>query len=306
VPNGTPAKKNHLRHLENTPLIVGCLLIFDSLHFVFARLLLPYLPPATASFYVMAIATIEVAIYMQLRDGIRLNVLRRHLWFLHSVGFLVAASTILTFISVAYIDPGTASLLGKSSVLFGVGLGVFWLRERLTRVQTLGTMLAVGGVIIITFQPGDYLRLGSFIVLVAALMYALHNALFKRYGAGMGLADFFLFRLGFTMLFSFLIATVRGELYLPPGWQAWAILLLTATVNTVLSRSLFYLVLKRLNLSLHSIILSLSPVVAIGWTLLLFGVWPTVQQLIGGAAVIAGVMLAVGLASHIKVKRRRV
>jgi drug/metabolite transporter (DMT)-like permease len=119
----------------------------------------------------------------------------------------------------------------------------------------------------------------------------------------MSLADFFLFRLGFTMLFSFLIATARGELYLPPGWQAWAILFLTGTVNTVLSRSLFYLALQRLNLSLHSIILSLSPVVAVGWTLLLFGVWPTLQQLIGGAAVIVGVMLAVGLAGQLKVKR---
>jgi O-acetylserine/cysteine efflux transporter len=246
----------------------------------------------------MAIATIEVAIFMQLRGGIHFDVLWRHLWFFLSVGFLVAASTILTFISVAYIDPGTASLLGKSSVLFGIGFGVFWLRERLTSIQVVGTMLAIAGVIIITFQPGDYLRFGSFLVLGAALMYALHNALFKRYGGGMNLADFFLFRLGCTALFSFVIAVARDELYLPPGWQAWTVLFLTGTVNTVLSRGLFYLVLKRLNLSIHSIILTLSPVVAVGWTLLLFGVWPTGQQLIGGAAVIVGVMIAVGLASQ--------
>ncbi len=304
MPSHLPAPKAHLRHLENTPLIVGCLLIFDSLHFIFARLLLPYLPPATSSFYVMAIATIEVAVFKQLRGSIHFDVLWHHLWFFLSVGFLVAASTILTFISVAFIDPGTASLLGKSSVLFGVGLGVFWLRERLTPIQTLGTMLAIGGVAIITFQPGDYLRFGSFIVLGASLLYALHNALFKRYGGGMSLMDFFLFRLGCTALFSFVIAIARNELLLPPGWQAWAILLLTGTVNTVLSRGLYYLALKRLNLSLHSIILSLSPVVAIGWTLLLFGVWPTRQQLIGGAAVITGVMLAVGLVSQMKVRRR--
>jgi O-acetylserine/cysteine efflux transporter len=304
VPSESPASKAHPRHLENTPLIVGCLLIFDSLHFIFARLLLPYLPPVTSSFYVMAIATIEVAVFMQLRGGIHFDVLWHHLWFFLSVGFLVAASTILTFMSVAFIDPGTASLLGKSSVLFGVGLGVFWLRERLTPIQTLGTMLAIGGVVIITFQPGDYFRFGSFIVLGASLLYALHNALFKRYGGGMSLIDFFLFRLGCTALFSFVITIARDELLLPPGWQAWAILLLTGTVNTVLSRGLYYLALKRLNLSLHSIILSLSPVVAIGWTLLLFGVWPTRQQLIGGAAVITGVMLAVGLVSQMKVRRR--
>ena len=124
--------KAQLRYLDNTPLIVGCLLIFDSLHFIFARLLLPYLPPTTSSLYVMAIATVEVAVFAQLQGGIHLAVLRRYLWFFLSMGFLVAASTILTFMSVAFIDPGTASLLGKSSVLFGVGFGVFWLRERLS------------------------------------------------------------------------------------------------------------------------------------------------------------------------------
>ena len=70
-------------------------------------------------------------------------------------------------------------------------------------------------------------------------------------------------------------------------------LLLAGTINVVISRALFYLALQRLNLSLHSIILTLSPVVAVGWTLVLFDTWPTVQQLIGGAVVILGVILTV-------------
>ena len=80
----------------------------------------------------------------------------------------------------------------------------------------------------------------------------------------------------------------------PPSWQAWAILLLASTVNVVLSRVLFYLALQRLALSLHSVVMTLSPVVAIGWTLLLFDIWPTWRQLLGGAVVICGVMMALG------------
>lgn len=282
------------RHLENTPLVMSSLLILDSLHLVFARLLLPYLPPTTSSLYVLAIATVEVALILRIWGHIHLEVLRRHFWFFLSIGFLVGSSTILTFMAVAFIDPGTGSLLLKSSIVFSVGLGVIWLRERLTSTQTIGAIIAIAGVVIITFQPGDYLRLGSLLVLVAALMYALHTALFKRYSGGMSLADFFLFRLGCTTAFLFLITSVRGELLLPPGWQAWAILFLTGTVNIVLSRGLYYLALQRLSLSLHSIILTLSPVVTIAWTLLLFEVRPTPQQLIGGVAVIAGVMMTAG------------
>jgi len=293
VNNKTLNSNAQLRHLENTPLVMISLLILDSLHLVFARLLLPYFPPTTSSLYVMTIATVEVALILKIWGHIHLEVLRRHLWFFLTMGFLVGSSTVLTFTAVAFIDPGTGSLLLKSSIVFSMGLGVIWLREHLTATQIVGAGVAIVGVIIISFQPGDYLRLGSFIMLVASFMYALHNALFKRYGGGMSLPDFFLFRLGGTTAFLLFVVIARNEFYMPTSWQAWTILFLTGTVNIVLSRGLYYLTLKRLNLSLHAIILTLSPVVTIGWTLLLFGVWPTFQQLIGGTAVIAGVMMTV-------------
>ena len=291
-----------LHHLENTPLVMTTLLILDSLHLVFARLLLPYFPPTTSSLYVMAIATVEVALILKIWGNIHLEVLRRKLWFFLSIGFLVGSSTILTFMAVAFIDPGTGSLLLKSSIVFSVGLGVVWLRERLVSIQAIGGIIAIAGVVIITFQPGDYLRFGSLIILVAAFMYALHNALFKRFGGGMSLPDFFLFRLGGTTAFLLLVVIARNEFYMPTSWQAWTILFLTGTVNIVLSRGLYYLTLKRLNLSLHAIILTLSPVVTIGWTVLLFGVWPTLQQVIGGTAVIVGVMMTVGQVRLVKVE----
>jgi drug/metabolite transporter (DMT)-like permease len=76
-----------------------------------------------------------------------------------------------------------------------------------------------------------------------------------------------------------------------PGWQAGLILLLAGTVDVTISRTLYYLTLRRLNLSVHSIILTLSPTVAILWTLFLFGVRPSLQQLIGGVAIIIGVLI---------------
>ena len=100
-----------------------------------------------------------------------------------------------------------------------------------------------------------------------------------------------------------MVVLAGNDLVMPPGWQAWTVLLLAGTMNIVLSRALYYLALQRLALSLHSIILTLSPVVAIGWTLLLFGIWPTAQQLVGGAAVIAGVMLTASQVRPVRVSR---
>jgi drug/metabolite transporter (DMT)-like permease len=279
------------RLIDNVPLVVIFLLISDSLHFVFARLLLPYLPPTTSSMYVLGLATVEMAIFAVVWGRVRFAVFRRYFWFFLAIGFLVAASTVLTYISVIFIDPGTASLLNKISVLFGVGFGVVWLRERLTTFESIGALVALTGTFIITFQPGDYLHLGSLIVIASALMYALHTALVKRQGGDMSLVEFFLFRLACTTGFLFLFAASRGELIRPPAWQAWLLLILTGTVDITVSRGLYYLALRRLTLSYHSLILTLSPVASIVWTLLLFDVSPTAQQLLGGVAILAGVLM---------------
>jgi len=66
---------------------------------------------------------------------------------------------------------------------------------------------------------------------------------------------------------------------------------LAGTVDVTISRGLYYLALRRLKLSLLSLVLTLSPVVTMGWTLLLFGITPAPQQLVGGAAVIVGILM---------------
>jgi len=276
--------------LDNAPLVVLCLLAIDSLHFVFARLLLPYLPPATGGMYVLGVATVEVALFLAIWDKIQFSLLRRHLPYFLSIGFLVATSTTLNYTAVGYIDPGTASLLAKASILFSLAFGLFWLRERLTPVQAGGALLAMSGIAIITFQPGDYWRIGSLLMLIATLSYALHAALVKRQSEAIRLGEFFLFRLVCTTGFLFLFALGQGQLVWPSG-RAWLILLLAGTVDITISRGLYYVALRRMDLSYHTIVLMLSPVVAIIWTIFLFDVWPTFQQMTGGLAVLAGVVV---------------
>ena len=217
-------------------------------------------------------------------------VFRRYVWFFLGVSFLVATSTVLNYTAVAFIDPGTASLLGKTSVLFGLAFGLAWLRERLTAFESLGALIAIFGILIITFQPGDYLQVGALMVLVSTFMYALHASLVKRHTVQMGLTEFFLFRLLCTTGFLFLFAAGRGQLVRPSG-SAWLILILAGTMDVAISRGLYYVALRRLSLTHHSLILTLSPVATILWTLLIFGIVPTAQQLVGGAAVLLGVLM---------------
>jgi drug/metabolite transporter (DMT)-like permease len=278
------------RLIDKAPLVVIGMLLIDGLHFVWARLLLGYLPPLASAFYIMAISTVQVAIFAKVTGRFNITVLRRHWWFFAAIGFLVAASTNLGYSAVAFIDPGTASMLNKSGVIFGLGFGVFWLKDRFNRWQSLGAALAIVGVFTITFQPGDYLRMGAFMVLAGTLMYTLHAALVKRYSVGMSLTDFFLFRLLGATFFLFLFAAGSGNLVWPGG-EAWLMLLATGTVDVVISRTLYYQALRQLNMSLHALVLTISPILAIGWSVLLFGTHPSLQQAIGGVGVLLGVLL---------------
>lgn len=270
--------------------LVAVLLIVDSLHFVFARLLLPHIAPSIAVFYVIAIGTVEVGLFGFLKRRIHFKTLGRHPWFFLSIGALIGVSTIINYKAMAFIDPGTASLLAKASILMSFGLGVLWLREELVKSQFAGAFLAIAGVILVTYQSGDYVRLGALLILVSAFMYALHTAIVKRFGGTIDFVEFFFFRLLATGAVLLPIVWVSRSMVWPAG-QTWGLLFITATVDITISRSLFYLVLRRMKMSIHSIVLTLSPVVAIMWSLYLFRTLPTDRQLMGGIVVLIGVLI---------------
>ncbi|MGC9347408.1 MAG: DMT family transporter [Anaerolineae bacterium] len=271
-------------------LLIMALLAFDSMHFVFARLLLPHLRPSVSVMFVLGVSTIQVGLYSLARGRLRWETARRHLWFFLAIGLLIAVSTTINYEAVAFIDPGTASLLSQTAVLFSLGFGVIWLRDRLSGRQVVGALLALAGVFVISFQPGDYLRIGSLLVVASALMYALHAALTKRYGGEMDLTEFFFYRLAFTTAVLLVLALARGTLSWP-GLRAWGLILIVGTVDVVLSRALYYVALRRLSMSVHTIVLTLSPVAAITWAYLFFGTLPTPLQLLGGLAIISGVLI---------------
>jgi drug/metabolite transporter (DMT)-like permease len=130
-----------LKH--NVPLVVAFLLLVDSLHFVFAKLLQPHLPPSVSGLFMLGIGMVETAVFLAATKRINWQVLRQHLLFFAVVGILVAAATIISFTAVRYIDPGTASMLAQTATIFALGFSVFWLRERLSLGELLGAAMAL-------------------------------------------------------------------------------------------------------------------------------------------------------------------
>jgi drug/metabolite transporter (DMT)-like permease len=280
--------------MKKLPALVLALVLVDSLHFIFGRLLVPYLPPTTSSFLYMSVGLVQIAIYAAATRQIDGRVFRDNARFFTVIGFLIALATVVSYTAVVYIDPGTAALIGRMGTIFGLGFGVFWLKERLSRGERIGAVIAVIGALIISFQWGDsgsLAWLGALLVLISTFCYSLHAAIVKRSGSDIDFTNFFLFRMVTSCFFLLVFTVARGELILPTGRDVWIILILTGTINVTVSRSLYYIVLRRVPLSILTIFLTLTPVMTIMWSLVLFDVLPSTQALLGGVAVISGVLM---------------
>lgn len=274
----------------SVPVAISILLIVDSLHFVFARLLLNYISPSVSPMFVLLIGTIEVGIFGIVTNQLNIASFKSNYKFFLAIGILIAISTNMNYEAVTFIDPGTASLLGQTGKIWGLGFGIFWLRERLNRKQIVGAAIAFIGLFIITNQGGDYYQFGSLLILIATFFYAIHTAITKKFGDEIDFVNFFFYRLLSTTLFLFLFASARRTLAWPSK-TAWLFLLMVGTVDVSLSRSVYYLTLRKLSLSIHTLVLTLTPVATVIWSLILFDVIPSSQQLFGGVIIILGILI---------------
>ena len=273
--------------------LIPALLIVDSIHFILARLLHPLSPPTVSVTFVLLVATLEVSAYGLVSRQLHFEELKRKWWLFAAIGVLIAGSTTINYSAVEFIDPGVASMLAQTGTVWAVLFGLLWLREELNRAQIFGAVLAMAGVFIVNYQAGDYVRIGSLLVLLSAALYALHAALTKKFTEEINLTTFFFARLLTSTAAILVFTTVTGNLAWPAK-AAWPYILLAGSVDVTVSRFLYYFALRRLKLTVHTILLTLSPVLAILWSLLLFDSHLTARQIVGGLIVLIGVLI-VGL-----------
>ena len=274
----------------STFLILPILLIVDSLHFIFARLLLPHSPPSVSVLFVLSVATLQVGTYAILTKKLNWREIRSNLWLFIALGLLISSSTTINYGAVEFIDPGIASVLAQTGTVWAVLFGLIWLKESLNPAQIYGAVFAVGGIFLVNFQAGDYVQIGSLLVLLSSALYALHAALTKKFSEKIDLTNFFFARLIFSVTAILIFSTLNRSLALPQA-SAWPYILLAGTIDVAISRALYYIALRRLKLTVHTIILTLSPVISILLSAVLFDSKLSLQQMIGGAIVLAGVLI---------------
>lgn len=208
---------------------------------------------------------------------------------------------ILTFSALARIPASVNAVLVSNNVVFIVLLAALILKERIRPLSIVGIVLAVGGVVTVTFSNGFSLGngtgsislLGCAFSLLAALSAALYSVIGKKVLVSndpliiAAVAIFF----GAVLLTIFTASTVGFSEVFVAGWQTILLMVFLGITMIGIAYPLWFICLKKFPASQISIYIYLTPVFAVILSLIILRerfAWPF---WIGGALILAGIVI---------------
>ena len=207
------------------------------------------------------------------------------------VSLLSAAGSMLFTYGIFLYGPVNAAFLIQFTSVFTIAFGVMFFKERFTRLEAAGILLAVVGVFVLAYGDLSLELVGSAVLLGAALFFASANSLSKDYvknvdpSALAGGNSMFMF----VFILAFAVLTGKLETAFPSEVLLYAFL--GSITGVVLSFALFFKALKILELSRAATIRTMEPFLTAIFSFAILSLPPTANQLAGGALIVVGVVV---------------
>ena len=254
--------------------------------------------PETGAFFRCLYAVPPLWLLARLEDsGLGRRPMRLRVWAWLAGAFL-SVDLLLWHHAIEAVGAGLATVLANMQVVLVGPIAWLVLRERPAARSLLAIPIAMTGVVLISGALedgayGDNPALGAVLGLLAGLAYTgflltlRHGSSDLRRVAG-PLYDATLA----TAVILLPVGLLRGELDLMPAGSAHAWLLLLALTSQVAAWLLITLSLPRLPAVVTSILLTSQPVGSVILAALLLDERPSVLQLLGTVAILAGLVIA--------------
>lgn len=271
-------------------------------NFAFGRAVANELSPFTLAFlrWIMALIIFFPIAWTSLKRDWKQIKAHLPIVFVMALTGVVAFNTII-YIGLHYTTAINASLVNSTTPILIYILSYFFLKERLTKVQIIGTTISLTGVLLI-ISKGSFTSLiqlsfnyGDLIVLAAAVSWSIYSLLLKQYANELPTQSTFLVNMmiGTIILIPFFIY----ELFNPDITIVWSVKSISAIVYTGIFASIVSFVcwnigVVRIGANKAGIYLNLIPVFATLFAVLFIGESLLMFQLIGGLFVVLGVYLS--------------
>lgn len=276
---------------------LGLLAALWGASFLFLRLAAPEFGAVPLAAVRVALASVLLLPLLAQRG--QMAPLRQHWRSLLLVGGLNSAVPFALFSFAALsITAGLSSILNATVPLWTALVAWAWLGQGLTLTRVLGLLVGFAGVVFLAWDQAAFRPGGSgwavAACLGATLCYGLAANATKRYLTGVSSLAV---ATGSQVAAALLLAPAALWLWPAqlPGRTAWGSALGLAALCTALAYLLYFRLMTRLGPTQAVSVTFLIPVFAMLWGALFLGEAVTGAMLVGGAVVLVGIALALGL-----------
>lgn len=253
----------------------------------------------------LAIGFIAVAIFLLVTGKFKKikQLSSRHIWISFGLGvFGFFFYQILTFSALSKIPASINAVLISSNVIFIAILAVPILKEKIGKNIIISIVLAIIGVVLVTFNQGFSLGAGSSGIdlwgcldsLLAALSFALYSVIGKKLLTNndpLIVAALALFS-GAVLLNLLTGFTVGYSQVIEAGWPTIGILVLLGLTMIGIAYPLWFTCLKKMPASHVSVYIYLTPVFAVILSLIILKESFSWLFWVGAALILAGIIIA--------------
>lgn len=210
-------------------------------------------------------------------------------------GVLLAMDLAAWHLSITMTSVANATLLANLAPVFVTVIGLLFFGAVVTRVFVLGLVLALAGVVVLKGGPaalGNGDLSGDGVAVIAAVFYAGYILAIGKLRSRFDTVRIMLWSTASAAVCIFPIGFFYEGHMLPPTAYGWAIVFGLAFVSHAGGQVAIAYALAYLPAAFSSLTLLLQPVVAaiLAWVLLSEPIGP--MQAIGGAVVLAGILVA--------------
>ena len=207
------------------------------------------------------------------------------------VALASCSGALFWFWGTLMMTPASVALILQTNRIFTFILGLYLLGERLSIDKGIGALLAFSGVLTLTYSNEKVLLFPTMILLISSLSYAISNILAKIYVKKISPISLSFGRALFISITLLLYSLASRRLELQYFNSVIGFALLGAFLAPFLTIIMAYEAFKYIEISKFAILYSLSPFFTMLYGLLFFNLLPTLQQIIGGVAIVSGIAL---------------
>jgi len=198
----------------------------------------------------------------------------------------------LFWVGVKRIDPSLAAFLNRSEVLIAVLMGIIFLKERFNRLESMGAVLSILGIVLMRVTLRVEYTSGFWYVLAGSFFFGLTEFFSKmcvkhiRPIIAVYIRNLFM-ALVYWIIFLNFSGDYSGLDFVWPGVLALGLF------GPILSRMVYMMALKRLELSKVAVISQTQPIYVVILSLLILGQLPSFLEIAGGIFLTAGCLIMV-------------